>query len=265
MLLVSISLFVPLTNVPAAFTEYTQNQKIVNIDETASIIVTGSLSCDLKVRKSGDTGWLDSITAQVGNTLEFKIEISSTEGKIAVAIQFPYVDDNVMLNYVRGSASETPFLAVNEAIIWLFVEIPPSEITFKAKIKKTGTGSVNLIVCSTEDPELEDEDSVQVTGKEKGPINKQLISLEAGIYVENVKKISFPITIVVGSIDIMVDAEGASRVEFYLDDELKATDDASPYSWTWDEFSFGSHTLKVIAYDNAGNSDTDEMTVWKFF
>lgn len=134
-------------------------------DETASIIVTGSLSVDLKVRKSGDTGWLDSITAQVGNTLEFKIGISSTEGKIAVTIQFPYIDDNVMLNYVIGSASVTPFLVVSEAIIWLFVDIPPSEITFKAKIKKAGTESVNLIVGSTEDPELEDEDSVQVTGK----------------------------------------------------------------------------------------------------
>ncbi len=139
-------------------------------DEAASIILTGSLSVDLKVRKSGDTGWLDSITAQVGNTLEFKIEISSTEGKIAVTIQFPYIGDNVMLNYVLGSASVTPFLVVSEAIVWLFIDIPPSEITFRAKIKKAGTESVNLIAGSTEDTELEDENSVQITGEEKDSI-----------------------------------------------------------------------------------------------
>ena len=97
------------------------------------------------------------------------------------------------------------------------------------------------------------------------PKNKQLIELESGIYVDNFKEISFPIPIIVGSIDIEVDAEGATRVEFYIDGELEATVTEKPHIWKWDEFSFGRHTLKVVAYDNAGNSDTDEMTVWKFF
>lgn len=60
----------------------------------------------------------------------------------------------------------------------------------------------------------------------------------------------------------------ASKVEFYIDEELKAIDDDTTdntYVWTWDEFSFGVHTLTVKAYDNNGNSDTDEVKVWKFF
>ena len=118
---------------------------------------------------------------------------------------------------------------------------------------------VNLEDYLFEETGWSDSISVQIS------VNKQLINLETGIYIENVKKISFPITIIVGSIDIKVDAEGANRVEFYIDDELKETDTTYPYSWTWDEFSFGKHTLTVKAYDNTGNSDTDEMAVWKFF
>ena len=94
------------------------------------------------------------------------------------------------------------------------------------------------------------------------------LKLQTGLYVDNVKERSFPITIVVGDTNIEVNATddyGINRVEFYIDDDLKETDTTSPYIWTWDEFSFGRHTLTVKAYDNAGNSATDEMTVWKFF
>ena len=101
------------------------------------------------------------------------------------------------------------------------------------------------------------------------PKNKQLINLEPGIYVDNAQKMPFPIPIIVGSIDIKVQASdtesGMNMVEFYIDNELKLTVTEKPYIWKWDEFSFGRHILKVIAYDNAGNSDTDEMKVWKFF
>ncbi|MFX1532713.1 MAG: Ig-like domain-containing protein [Promethearchaeota archaeon] len=69
-----------------------------------------------------------------------------------------------------------------------------------------------------------------------------------------------------GSLSVTASASddvGVDRVEFYVDDVLKATDTSSPYGCDWDTTSYsnGSHTLKAIAYDAAGNTDTDIVTV----
>jgi len=74
-------------------------------------------------------------------------------------------------------------------------------------------------------------------------------------------------TMIWGAITIEATAEsgaGIERVEFYIDDELKATLTEEPYLWLWDETALLTHTIKVIAYDNAGNTATDEQTVWIF-
>jgi parallel beta-helix repeat protein len=88
---------------------------------------------------------------------------------------------------------------------------------------------------------------------------------EKAIYVNNKKIIPFFTTLVIGFIDIEVEASddqtGINRVEFYIDDTLKSTDAIPPYSWTWSETAFGRHTIEVIAYDNAGNSAVDEIVV----
>ncbi len=54
------------------------------------------------------------------------------------------------------------------------------------------------------------------------------------------------------------DNVGVSKVEFYLDGAIRATDTTSPYSWSWDttQFANGSHTLVAKAYDAAGNVGT---------
>ena len=75
-------------------------------------------------------------------------------------------------------------------------------------------------------------------------------------------------TIIVGEIEIEVNAldnlSRISKVEFYIDDKLKNEDKTEPYSWTWEEkVTFFPYTIKVIAYDNAGNQDSDIIEVWK--
>jgi len=49
-----------------------------------------------------------------------------------------------------------------------------------------------------------------------------------------------------------------------VDDELEATLTNESYSWLWDERIIGRHTIKVIAYDIAGNIASDEQEVWIF-
>lgn len=45
---------------------------------------------------------------------------------------------------------------------------------------------------------------------------------------------------------------------------LKGTDAESPYEWIWDERTFGTHEIKVVAYDNEGNTAVDSQEVWIF-
>ncbi|MHB8122369.1 MAG: Ig-like domain-containing protein, partial [Desulfuromonadaceae bacterium] len=51
------------------------------------------------------------------------------------------------------------------------------------------------------------------------------------------------------------DSVGVSKVEFYVNGALKATDTASPYSYSWDSKSVsnGSYSITSKAYDAAGN------------
>jgi len=82
-------------------------------------------------------------------------------------------------------------------------------------------------------------------------------------------RIPFPIqnSIVIGEVDVTVDAydsgSGIDKIEFYVDDILCSTITRGPYKWKWNETSLGLvlYTLKVIAYDNAGNIAADEQKV----
>jgi len=91
------------------------------------------------------------------------------------------------------------------------------------------------------------------------------------LYFENRPFLPFFATLIIGLIDITVDASddlsGMGRVEFYIKGSLKKTDTSAPYVWLWKDISFGLklYDIKVIAYDNAGNHADDTIRVWKFF
>ena len=74
-------------------------------------------------------------------------------------------------------------------------------------------------------------------------------------------------TIVYGSVDIEVNAtseEGIERVEFYVNEKLKDTVHDEPYKLKWGPILSGRYTIKVIAYDNAGQNASDEIKVLKW-
>ena len=74
-------------------------------------------------------------------------------------------------------------------------------------------------------------------------------------------------TLIIGRITVVVNAtdeSGIDRVEFYIDDKLKTTDEESPYEWQWNEFAIGNHEIEVVAYDNSGNKAEDRMNVLIF-
>lgn len=60
-----------------------------------------------------------------------------------------------------------------------------------------------------------------------------------------------------------VGGSGMSKVDFYVDGALNATDTTSPYSFSWNTtgVASGNHTLTANAYDNAGNVGQHQITV----
>ncbi|UCD13585.1 MAG: VCBS repeat-containing protein [Thermoplasmatales archaeon] len=99
----------------------------------------------------------------------------------------------------------------------------------------------------------------------------KIIKPENALYIRNKKILPLRKPLIIGYIDIEIEAtdehSGINQIEFYINNKLKSNCTEAPYSWRWDEhtpFRF-RHTIKVIAYDNAGNNATKEMKVWKFF
>lgn len=69
-----------------------------------------------------------------------------------------------------------------------------------------------------------------------------------------------------GTVTISADAtddKGVNRVEFWVDGVNKFTDHSSPYDWSWDTTSYsdGTHTVRVVAYDDDEKSAYQEYSV----
>lgn len=74
-----------------------------------------------------------------------------------------------------------------------------------------------------------------------------------GLYIFDRKILPLHGTVVVGGVTITVEtSEDTSKVEFYIDNNLKYTDDTYPFSWFWDEQAFGMHNIKVLGYNQSG-------------
>ena len=95
---------------------------------------------------------------------------------------------------------------------------------------------------------------------------------EKAFYIFNQK--IFPriirLALIIGKITITANAtdddSGIEKVEFYINNKLKANDTTEPYTydWTRDRLRlFHFFTIKVIAYDNDGETAQDTMLVRK--
>ncbi len=135
-----------------------------------------------------------------------------------------------------------------------------------------GIADGKIVVCTTETKNSLVWGGVYCLGSlEYSSPNVHLLKPECALYVHNKKVMPLRTPLIIGGIDIEVNAtdnqSGMNRVEFYIDAQLAANDTAAPYEWNWTGWTpfHWNHAIKVIAYNNAGNSTIKELTVRKFF
>lgn len=87
-------------------------------------------------------------------------------------------------------------------------------------------------------------------------LNKEIMSLPGG-------------TLIIGKIDIEANASdddsGMDRVEFYANMQFLGNDTTAPYTWLWNQMAFFKQTITVKAFDKAGNGESKDIIVFKFF
>jgi hypothetical protein len=94
------------------------------------------------------------------------------------------------------------------------------------------------------------------------------------LYLNNQRIAPWSSTRIIGPIDIEATSADffygpggywqVQKVEFYIDDEIKATVTTEPYSWNWTAKTIGKHIIKVVAYGFDNDTASKEIEVTKF-
>ncbi|KAA0002389.1 MAG: hypothetical protein FE044_03085 [Thermoplasmata archaeon] len=139
---------------------------------------------------------------------------------------------------------------------------------YTQSFKITEDGVYTLYYYSVDNAGNEEDEKTKTIKVDKAMPTATIIKPREGyLYIEDREIMStvFGNTIIIGKITIVVDASnhesGVNRVEFYIDNVLQNTIMEEPYTWEWNYLSIGTHLIKVVAYDNAGNYASDEMVV----
>jgi hypothetical protein len=134
-------------------------------NEKTNYVSLNSISGNIRVRLIGGEWESKFLTAKIGSTLEFEIEINDWgTGEVFVVVDLPIFYGTPLLEYKIDSASSEPFEYDETGIVWYFNESVPSIITFKTEVINPGFNVAILVVM---DEENFDEDIIWIEAKEK--------------------------------------------------------------------------------------------------
>jgi len=147
--------------------------------------------------------------------------------------------------------------------------IDNGKLNVEHKWLKAGNYNIKLRTRDIVQSVSEWSDTITISIKD---ITKPLIDIiqpQNAFYIINREIMSLGVSVIIGRIDIELQAldegSGIEKIELFIDDELIVTFLEEPYIYTWAKKTFSEHVVKVVAYDNSGNTANDEIVVWKFF
>ena len=116
-------------------------------------------------------------------------------------------------------------------------------------------GPITITVTAT-DGASTDSNTATLTADNTIP-ELNVITPENALYFNNIKLFRLSKPIIIGAINILAtadDSSGVEKIEIYVDDILQETlIDSS--EWYMNQRLIGQHNLKIVAYDQAGNTD----------
>jgi len=177
-----------------------------------------------------------------GNNLEITATI--TEDPVSIVAD--------LSGFGKGT-DVTPTSYIGTTARWIVTDIACSPADGKITVIITatdGTGDVGMNMDSI----IADNTDPNVTITRPGP----------GLYIwDSMRLLPFSYPLIIGQITIVADADdsgsGIEEVEFYIENNLEAAVNETPYDWLWDRASIGFFKIKAIAYDNVGHSAEVEM------
>jgi hypothetical protein len=183
-----------------------------------------------------------TLTDQVPPTVSIISPVNNTEviGTISILVD---ATDNAAVESVELYIDDT-FIGSDTS--------EPYSVSYDTLSVTEGIHSIKAVAVDTAGNLAEDVITITVLTDQTAPI----VSLNSPTNNEEVS----------GTISILVDATDNAAVEsvqFYIDDTLIGTDTSEPYSISYNTLSIteGSHTIKAMATDAAGNSSEDIISI----
>jgi len=198
------------------------------------------------------------------------------------------LETSTICGYLTDSSTGAPLIGVRIDVFWINVSIG-HEYTREAQTNSTGFFSMpiapgELYIDLHEndygyyDPYRHDavpgEPLWMNLSLQQNSVSVDITKPLRALYINNQRIIPWASTRIIGPIDI--EASGTDfdygpgggwqvqKVEFYIDDALKATVTTEPYLWNWTAKTLGKHTIKVIAYGFHNDTASKEIEVTKF-
>ena len=133
----------------------------------------------------------------------------------------------------------------------------------------TATWELTDIVCTPSDGPVtitvtvgDESNSATITADNTLP-ELNVVKPDNALYFFNTKLLALNKPIIIGPLTLEAtayDTSGIEKTEIYIDDELKETLTGGS-EWYMNLRLMGRHTLKIVAYDNAGNVNVYSQTV----
>jgi hypothetical protein len=279
------------------------NRPVANFTNTThglKVDFDGSLSYDSDGAITNYTWYFGDLNISYGNTAQHpydkdgsynvRLKVTDDAGKtgnktipVNVKNSLPKANfkpsvDGKKVTFDASLSSDEDGTIENEGYTWNFDDGKEcyGKIIDHTYVKEDETYTVTLKVTDNKGNYSEINISVRINDTTK-PIVKIVKPVKKGIYVNNETKRSriLGMTLIIGGITIEVSAtdengSGIKEVKFYgglLGKLYLGNDTTAPYSFNWVKGRIRfihMQIIKVVAYDNAGNSATAKMIVKKY-